>query len=115
MVQAALDSVDANKKFYIADTFQGVVKAGSEKDTSYRGGEHADTDVDFVKNLFGKVDKKLPEILIGIFPEDHKSLAIEELAFVHSDVDACQSTKDIIFFVLELVCIGISDKIRFFI
>jgi len=96
VIQAALENVDANKKFYIADTFQGVVKAGSDKDTFYHGGEHSDTSVDFVKNLFSKVDKKLPEILIGIFPDDHKSLDIENLAFVHSDVDAYQSTKDII-------------------
>lgn len=96
VIQAALDSVDANKKFYIADTFHGVVKAGSEKDTNYQGGEHADTDVDIVKKLFSNLDKKLPEILIGIFPDDHKSLNIEKLAFVHCDVDAYQSTKDII-------------------
>ena len=96
VIQAALDKGDTNKKFYIADTFQGVVKAGSDKDTSYQGSEHADTDVDFVKNLFNKIDKKLPQILIGIFPDDHNSLDIEKLAFVHSDVDAYQSTKDII-------------------
>lgn len=95
-IQAALDNTDKDKIFYIADTFQGVVKAGSEKDTSYQGGEHADTDVAFVKELFDKLDKKLPEILIGIFPDDHNSLDIQKLAFVHSDVDAYQSTKDII-------------------
>lgn len=96
LIQAAIDSTSVDKQFYIADTFQGVVKAGSEKDTIYQGGEHADTDVEFVKNLFSKINKKLPEILIGIFPDDHNSLGIEKLAFVHSDVDAYQSTKDII-------------------
>lgn len=96
LIQAALDNINLDKQFYIADTFEGVVKAGSEKDTTYQGGEHADTDVDFVKNLFSKINKKLPEMLIGIFPDDHNSLEIEKLAFVHSDVDAYQSTKDII-------------------
>ena len=96
LIQAAIDNTNIDKKFYIADTFQGVVKTGSEKDTHYQGGEHADTDVDFVKNLFSKINKTLPEILIGIFPDDHNSLDVEKLAFVHSDVDAYQSTKDII-------------------
>lgn len=96
IIQAALDHVAANNKLYIADTFKGVVKAGSTKDTFYQGGEHADTNVDFVKNLFSEVQKKLPEILVGIFPDDHKVLDIDQLAFLHSDVDAYESTKGII-------------------
>ena len=38
------------KKVFLADTFEGVVKAGS-KDTSYKGGEHADTSEAMVKHL----------------------------------------------------------------
>lgn len=96
IIQAALDHVNENNKLYIADTFKGVAKAGSPKDTIYKGGEHADTSVEFVEKVFSKVKKKLPEILVGIFPDDHKALDIDQLAFVHIDVDAYESSKGII-------------------
>jgi O-methyltransferase len=96
IIKTALSESDAAKKFYIADTFQGVVKAGSVKDTSYQGGEHADAALSDVKELFSKIDKQEPEILVGIFPDDHNELMIESLAFVHSDVDAYESTKGVI-------------------
>lgn len=96
IVQTALSNCQSDSKFYIADTFQGVVKAGSKEDTVYQGGEHSDADISDVKELFKKIDKNEPEILVGIFPDDHKELNIESLAFVHSDVDAYESTKGVI-------------------
>ena len=49
-----------------------------------------------VEELFKKIDETEPEILTGIFPDDHKQLSIENLAFVHSDVDAYGSTRGVI-------------------
>lgn len=83
-------------KFYIADTFKGVVKAGSKEDTLYKGGEHSDTSLDMVEDLFEKLHLTKPDIMVGIFPDDHPDLDIQKIGFVHSDVDAYQSTKDII-------------------
>lgn len=105
IIQAALDHVNANNKLYIADTFQGVAKADSPKDRIYKGGEHADTNVDFLQKVFSKVKKKLPEILVGIFPDDHEALDIEQLAFVHNDVDAYESSKGVIEWCLPKITI----------
>lgn len=96
IIQTALSNCQSDCKFYIADTFQGVAKAGTEEDNVYRGGEHSDADVSDVEELFKKIDETEPEILIGIFPDDHKQLSIENLAFVHSDVDAYESTRGVI-------------------
>jgi len=84
--------------FYMADTFQGVVKARSEKDPMYKGGEHSNASMDDVKKLFGELGLSRPDVfvLVGTFPEDYLDIDIESLAFVHSDVDTYQSTKDMI-------------------
>lgn len=87
---------DMRPKFYIADTFEGVVKAGEEYDSTYKGAEHSDTSIEHVKELFDKVNLKIPEILVGIFPDDHPDLNINEISFLHSDVDVYESTKDIV-------------------
>jgi len=96
IIQTALSNCQSDCKFYIADTFQGVAKAGTKEDNVYKGGEHSDADISDVEELFKKIDENEPEILIGIFPDDHKQLNIESLAFVHSDVDAYASTKGVI-------------------
>ncbi len=96
VIQKALVDSASENQFYIADTFEGVVKAGSKEDTFYKGGEHSDTNVGYVKDLFEKIEIREPTILVGIFPDDHRDLDIQNLAFVHSDVDAYESTKEII-------------------
>ena len=96
IIQTAINEISNKNKFFIADTFKGVVKAGSVKDTMYKGGEHADASLSDVKDLFKKINFKEPEILVGIFPDDHFDINIENLAFVHSDVDAYDSTKGVI-------------------
>ena len=96
VIQTALRGNNKQSKFYIADTFQGVVKAGSSKDTSYQGGEHADATIRDLEELFTKLNEHKPEVLVGIFPDDHKELVVENLAFVHSDVDAYESTKGVV-------------------
>ena len=99
IIQKAIDdccSENEQPRFVIADTFEGVVKAGSPKDTNYRGGEHSDATIENVKKLFSSANLKLPEILVGIFPDDHPEFELDRISFVHLDVDAYESTKDIV-------------------
>lgn len=96
VIQSVLVNSNFIDKFYIADTWQGVVKAGSMNDTRYVGGEHSDADLADVHNLYDSLDLPKPEILVGIFPDDHPNVDIQRIAFLHSDVDAYQSTKDLI-------------------
>ncbi len=83
------------RKVYLADTFSGVPKAG-DRDTIYKGGEHADTSVDLVENLLKQVAVSNYKVLVGIFPEENGDLlAKETFCFCHIDVDVYQSAKDI--------------------
>lgn len=84
-------------KVYLCDTFTGVVKAG-EKDSLYRGGEHADTSRTIVEDLLhNRLGLDNAEILEGIFP-DETGRRIEHLdfRFCHIDVDVYQSARDIV-------------------
>jgi O-methyltransferase len=79
---------------YLCDTFTGVVKAGAF-DNQYRGGEHADTSEQIVRDLMKSLNLS-PQILRGIFPEETGQYIKELLRFVHIDVDVYQSAKDIL-------------------
>jgi O-methyltransferase len=84
-------------KVYLVDTFEGVVKAGSE-DTNYKGGEHADTNKEVVLQLIEKLHLSNTKVLEGIFPDDinFNELNIEnQVKLCHIDVDTYQSAKDI--------------------
>ena len=80
---------------YLCDTFEGVVKAGSE-DNAYRGGEHADTSAQIVSDLAARLGLSNVEILQGIFPDDTAD-RIESRSFrlCHIDVDVYQSARDV--------------------
>jgi O-methyltransferase len=81
---------------YLCDTFEGVVKA-SEKDASYRGGEHSDTSEQIVRELIKKHELSNVKILKGIFPEaTGAQIAHETFRFCHIDVDVYDSAKDIV-------------------
>ncbi|MFH0933898.1 MAG: TylF/MycF/NovP-related O-methyltransferase [Pseudomonadota bacterium] len=79
----------------LADTFQGVVKAG-ENDSKYTGGEHADTSVATVEQLLKGFGLENFEILQGIFPEQTGD-RIDERKFrlCHIDVDVYNSARDV--------------------
>ena len=47
-------------------------------------------------DLFNKVKLPLPTILKGVFPDDHYETIRDKIVFLHLDVDAYESTKDII-------------------
>lgn len=91
---------------YLCDTFSGVVKAG-EKDTAYKGGEHADTSAEKVEKLISKLKLKNTKILIGMFPEDTaKNVLDKKFRFCHIDVDVYQSSKDTVNWIWEKLVVG---------
>lgn len=84
-------------RVFLCDTFTGVVKA-DEKDSSYEGGEHADTSRKTAEKLiFTRMNLDNVEILEGIFP-DQTGHSVEGLQFrfCHIDVDVYQSAKEIV-------------------
>ncbi|HXH99850.1 MAG TPA: TylF/MycF/NovP-related O-methyltransferase [Sphingobacteriaceae bacterium] len=81
-------------KTYLADTFNGVIKA-TDKDPVYRGGEHSDTTFNEVDTLMEYVRAQNYEILEGVFPENFPDLEIPLLKFCHIDVDTYLSAKDV--------------------
>jgi O-methyltransferase len=84
---------EMNKVVYLADTYEGVVYA-SDFDTSYVGGEHADTSIELVESLFRATGITNHRILPGIFPkETHQFIESEFLSLVHIDVDVYESGK----------------------
>jgi len=91
---------------YLCDTFNGVVKA-TDEDTSYRGGEHADTSEQHVRDLLSEMGIDNARILAGIFPDDFMDMAKDEtFRFVHIDVDVYLSAKDVLNFVWPRVPVG---------
>lgn len=93
-------------KVFLCDTFQGVVKA-TEYDTFYKGGEHNDTDMQYVKELLNSLELKNVEILTGIFPDDTgRYLENKSFRFCHIDVDVYLSAKHIIDWIWEKLLPG---------
>lgn len=52
IIQSALRKSNSISKLFVADTFNGVVKAGSTKDTLYKGAEHSDASINDIEELF---------------------------------------------------------------
>jgi hypothetical protein len=91
---------------YLCDTFTGVVKAG-KNDSSYNGGEHADTSKETVEKLIEKMELKNTKILVGIFPDDTEMYVKDKkFRFCHIDVDVYQSAKDIVEWIWTKLSIG---------
>jgi O-methyltransferase len=98
---------DIGDKVFLCDTFTGVEKAGP-KDSSYKGGEHADTTRQVVEELiFKRMNLDNVEILEGIFPDQTAHL-IEgcNFRFYHIDVDVYQSAKDIVDWIWDRIVPG---------
>jgi O-methyltransferase len=88
---------------WLCDTFKGVVKAGGE-DSSYKGGEHSDTDVSIVNKLAADLGVANIRTLTGIFPNETGSqLTAERVRLLHIDVDVYQSAKDCVEFLWPLM------------
>lgn len=95
-----------NVTVYLCDTFTGVVKT-SERDSYYKGGEHADTSIRIVQQLMDKLVLDNVNIVQGIFPEEVKDIFINKrYRFVHIDVDAYRSAKEVFEYVWPDVVSG---------
>lgn len=91
----AMQHFGAEGKLFLADTFAGVVKAG-QRDTAYKGGEHADTSVEAVTALLTGQGIANSELLKGIFPDETASpLESIHVKLCHIDVDVYQSARDV--------------------
>ncbi len=86
---------NTEKHVYLADTFQGVVKA-SDDDTVYVGGEHADTSYTLVSDLLKGLGLSNFTLLEGMFPEQTADDFKGKLALLHCDVDVYSSAKDVV-------------------
>ena len=53
-----------NDTIYLCDTFNGIIKAG-DKDSRYKGGEHADTSKEIVSQMVDKL--KLENVRVPIY------------------------------------------------
>jgi O-methyltransferase len=95
----------SNKKVFLADTFQGVVKAGAN-DTVYKGGEHSDTSLQLVSKLISSLSLQNVHLLKGIFPEDTQHYVKDKIAMLHCDVDVYSSSKDIVEWCLPRMSVG---------
>ncbi|MBX3165018.1 MAG: class I SAM-dependent methyltransferase [Bacteroidetes bacterium] len=102
-----LKLLNSSSVVYAADTFEGVVKT-SEKDASYRGGEHADTSLDLFFNLYTSLGLKNINTLKGIFPEQTASQVPTDTKFklCHIDVDVYLSAKDVQDWIWDKLIIG---------
>ena len=84
----------AGTRVILADTFDGVVKAG-ERDTYYTGGEHNNTSPELVRGFLDGLGLTWVEVLVGTFPDDTAgSLDGVPFGFAHIDVDVYQSARD---------------------
>lgn len=91
---------------FLCDTFEGVVKA-SKEDSSYLGGEHADTSEEIVLQLLGGFNLDNAVLLKGIFPDaTAASIADRKFRFCHIDVDVYQSAQDILAWIWNRLCVG---------
>lgn len=93
------------KRVFLADTFEGVVKAGA-LDTNYENGEHADTSEDIVNELIAACSLTNITLLKGIFPDDHPASIGDALSFVHCDVDVYASAREIVEWALPRLSTG---------
>ncbi|MFM7423430.1 MAG: TylF/MycF/NovP-related O-methyltransferase [Elainella sp.] len=91
---------------YLCDTFSGVVKA-SDKDSFYKGSEHADTSQAIVEQLVSQFGLTQVKILKGIFPDETAHLiGDDKFRLCHVDVDVYQSAKDVVAWVWDRMVPG---------
>lgn len=106
IIAKKLSLLNAKNNFYIADTFEGVVKT-TTNDFFYSGGEHKDASEKQVKDLVENIYAEC-KVLKGIFPEQTSSFMPQnsKFSFCHIDVDVYQSAKDIVEWIWEKLVVG---------
>lgn len=106
LLGAATKHFGTEKKVYLCDTFQGVVKT-TEKDSHYVGGEHKDTNEEMVIDLAKKLNLEHVHILKGIFPDEtSRQIESQSVSLCHIDVDTYLSAKDTFEWVWEKLAVG---------
>lgn len=106
LIAAKAKSMRMDKTIYLCDTFCGVVKTTSE-DSSYVGGEHADTTEGYVLELVRQLQVDRVRVLKGTFPDNFLAeMNRNAFCFVHIDVDVYMSAKDVMTFVWPRLAIG---------
>lgn len=96
----------SGSRVFLCDTFSGVVKASS-RDSTYRGGEHADTSRSIVEGLVTSLGVENVRILEGVFPEE-SAHAIGDAAvrMCHVDVDVYESGRGVLDWVWGRLAVG---------
>ena len=93
LIAKQVQNIAPNRTVYLCDTFKGVVGAGS-RDTRYKGGEHADTSLEIVKELIASIGLTNTRLVVGVFPKETAvQISAERLALVHVNVDVYDSAK----------------------
>ncbi len=106
LLATAAEYAQIESEVFLCDTFKGVVKTG-DKDNFYRGGEHSDTSPASVENLLQSLNLQNVHVEQGIFPDDMLDMFDgKTYRFVHIDVDAYQSAKDIFNYIWNAMEIG---------
>jgi O-methyltransferase len=93
-----LARLESNARLYLADTFEGVAKAGVN-DSFYSGGEHSDTSQQIVEDVLNNKSRyQYYTILKGIFPDATEKMIppTEVFGLCHIDVDVYDSAKDVL-------------------
>lgn len=99
-------SCGINDPVYLCDTFEGVVKASSQ-DSTYKGGEHADTTEGTVIGLLNHLQLSNVKILKGIFPDQVEHLVTDQkFRFCHIDVDVYASAKGVVDWIWDRMAVG---------
>jgi O-methyltransferase len=106
LMAARAKQLNPSATVFLCDTFSGVVKAG-ERDSHYRGGEHADTSVEIVRQLATKMGLDNLQLLKGVFP-DATGDKVEDRRFslCHIDVDVYDSAKQVAEWVWPRLVVG---------
>lgn len=105
VVLASAVAKDPERVVYLADTFEGVVKAG-QHDPRYSGGEHADTSEGTVLKLVDGCNLDNIKILKGVFPDQTDGEVRDNIAMLHCDVDVYESARDVAEWVLPRLSPG---------
>jgi O-methyltransferase len=93
LIAKQVQNVAPKRVVYLCDTFRGVVGAG-DRDTLFKGGEHADTSSDTVQELMSRLGLTNTRIVVGVFPQETAlKVTSEAFALVHIDVDVHDSAK----------------------
>jgi O-methyltransferase len=108
LIAAQMNNRGSKRKLFLCDTFSGVVKAGSEDESFYRGGEHTDCSEATVMKLIEEYFRLSIDyvILKGVFPDETLSKIAAPVSFVHLDVDVYRSTKESFESLLPLISSG---------